>query len=478
MSEFSSLLSGHIHSKDIRTYALAQFCELDRSNMYKIINGKRKPTSMEMVTKMCRFMQLSPTEELAMKEAYQIDLVGHDNYYRRKNVLRFFSDFTLSQPSLPAASYTLNFLEDTKETVLLNSSSEIDRALMTITTLETNKEHGHIRMLVQPDYDFLMKILTAQGFSSTHTYIEHIICLNNSSSLAPSGKSYNLNSLEHILPLYGSSFNYECFYYYDNIESKGGMFTLFPYIVITSQYACMFTADLQHGLMTSSEESIRMFCTIFSEYRRHSSPLFRRINNVSTQLEYMSRLTSTSAPVYSFQMTPCMTAFLTPELIERYIVSYLPERSTFIEMLEDYISALKKTHQTGAITLFFSLEGLLNFMNTGRIGEYPDEVYSPFTQEDRIYLLRQLILGCNTGKYRMLKNNIGNINHQLFMLVSSQKGYLMFASPVDSQFIYLDIEEPSLLFAFLDFCENIDESLIYSQEETVNTLRSFMKNLR
>lgn len=42
MSDFSQLLSCHIHSKDIKTYALAQYCGLDRSNMYKIINGKKE----------------------------------------------------------------------------------------------------------------------------------------------------------------------------------------------------------------------------------------------------------------------------------------------------------------------------------------------------------------------------------------------------------------------------------------------------
>ena len=68
MSEFSEILSQHIHNKDIKTYALAQYCGLDRSNMYKVINGKRKPTSEAMVDKMCKFMHLSPAEENELKE--------------------------------------------------------------------------------------------------------------------------------------------------------------------------------------------------------------------------------------------------------------------------------------------------------------------------------------------------------------------------------------------------------------------------
>ena len=51
MSEFSYVLSRHIHEKNIKTYALAQYCDFDRSNMYKIISGKRKPSSLEIVRK-------------------------------------------------------------------------------------------------------------------------------------------------------------------------------------------------------------------------------------------------------------------------------------------------------------------------------------------------------------------------------------------------------------------------------------------
>ena len=45
MSEFSDLLSSYIEEKEIKVYALLEYCSLDRSTMYKIINGKRNPTS-------------------------------------------------------------------------------------------------------------------------------------------------------------------------------------------------------------------------------------------------------------------------------------------------------------------------------------------------------------------------------------------------------------------------------------------------
>ena len=51
MSEFSDLLSSYIDEKEIKVYSLLEYCNLDRSTMYKIINGKRNPTSMEVFQK-------------------------------------------------------------------------------------------------------------------------------------------------------------------------------------------------------------------------------------------------------------------------------------------------------------------------------------------------------------------------------------------------------------------------------------------
>lgn len=114
MSEFSSILSKYVHEKNIKTYSLAQYCGLDRSNMYKIINGKRKPASLNMVRKMAQFMQLSPEEKHDLEEAYAITLEGPENYYRRKEVLEFFRDFTLSAAPLPPFHYNARIEEEEK----------------------------------------------------------------------------------------------------------------------------------------------------------------------------------------------------------------------------------------------------------------------------------------------------------------------------------------------------------------------------
>lgn len=53
--DFAKVLSDYIHEKNVNVYSMAQFCDLDRSTMYKFINGKRRPSSISLVRKMAFF---------------------------------------------------------------------------------------------------------------------------------------------------------------------------------------------------------------------------------------------------------------------------------------------------------------------------------------------------------------------------------------------------------------------------------------
>lgn len=475
MSDFSELLSKYIHSKNIKVYSLAQYCGLDRSNMYKIINGKRKPPSLDIVDKMCHFMHLLPSEELELKESYQISLIGYENYYRRKGVLAFFESFDVYRSSLPLSRYYSEGNIHFGDLMPLNSSTELNQALLYIIFSERNHKDGYIRMLAQPDYDFLLNILTAQASTDENTYVEHILCFNNDPGNIHSERNYNLICLQKILPLYGSNFQYDCYYYYDNMLSKTGTFNLFPYIVITSQYACLFTTNHDYGFVTSVPQALKMFEQMFDTYRQYSSTLFRRVKNAFSYLQCMQDPFPLGGAIFSFQMMPCITPFLTPALADKYILPELTERENVLRLLDEHIASIKK-YPSDSITYIFSYEGLLLFMETGRTNEYPYDAYTHFNLSDRKYLIKQLLQACKSQNYRMLKKNLGSSSNHLYMLVSKSRGYLMFASPDKKEFTYLYIEEPGLLSTFGDFFEHMDTEMFYTKEETLDLLRRLIKN--
>lgn len=477
MSEFSYVLSRHVHGKNIKTYALAQYCGLDRSNMYKIINGKRKPTSLEMVHKMARFMHLSPAEEQELEEAYQISLTGYDNYYRRRDVMNFFSEFNLSASSLTSFKYRTDQDVDMKETTVLASSSKVKQALFHIISAEMGRQtDGHIRLLIQPEASFLINLISAESQADTRIHIEHIICLNNNSETTQSQKNYNLNCLKQILPLYGSCPHYECFYYYDDISARTGKLTLFPYMVITSRHVCLMTAELDRGYIIRSAASLRMFSDMFANYRKASTILLNQINSVAEQLSYVENLLRECGTGFSFQMTPCFTPFITLSMAEKYITIDAPARSAFIDRFHGYIKEINTWQEQGKTACIFSYDGVRHFLETGKINEYPKDVYLSFDMHDRVSLIRRLIQSCRNGHYRMLRESIGNVEHELYLFVNQQNGYLMFSSPYTRQPVYLNIEEPGLLFTFYDFCENLDDNMFYTSEETEALLDDLLKS--
>lgn len=475
MSIFSALFSRHIREKNIKTSDLAQYCGFDRSNMYKIINGKRNPPSKEVVLKMAKFMQLSLAEEEELTEAYQIALTGHDNYFRRKAVLNFFSDFSLTPSALSSFKYSVDSLDSNEETYPLSSPDKVKQALFHIISLEMSAgQNGRIQLLMQPDTPFLIDLISAESQIDMNVHIEQIICLNNSAGTSHSQKNYNLCCLKQILPLYGVCCNYNCFYYYDNVSSKTGNFTLFPYMVITSRYVCLFTADLGKGYMMQSSPAHEMFSGIFSDYLRNSKPLLRHIDTLKDQLTFVENILQKSTSGYCFQMEPCLTPFLSISHIEKYVRSEIPGRDSLVARIRQYSRWLAAKNKKTHIQYIFSLEGVRNFLDTGKIHEYPSELYTAFDLNDRIQLIKELIRACSDSRCRMLKKSVGNADHGLYLFTDRSSGYLMFLSPYNGKPVYLEIDEPELLFSFYDFCENLEEQMFFTQEEAVALLKSLI----
>ena len=73
--------------------SLAHYCKLERSTVYKFINGKREPMSAELVEQIAHFIKLTPLETYQLKEAWKMARMGENDYYIRKSIEHFLSDF-------------------------------------------------------------------------------------------------------------------------------------------------------------------------------------------------------------------------------------------------------------------------------------------------------------------------------------------------------------------------------------------------
>lgn len=165
MSVFSDMLKNYIHEKDVKVGALAHYCQLERSTIYKFINGKREPMSAELVEQIAYFIKLTPLETHQLRESWKMARMGEDAYYIRKSVEHFLCDFP-NKSTPPSCNFTpphanlVKRLSPTQNCLLLNSRQAIDSSVHQILLSEAAKPNGKIALFLQPDYPFLLHLLS------------------------------------------------------------------------------------------------------------------------------------------------------------------------------------------------------------------------------------------------------------------------------------------------------------------------------
>ena len=182
MNEFANLLSAFVKEKGVKIQPFARYCGYDRANMYKILKGQRNLPGREIVEKAAKYMHLLPSEEEKLWEAYEISAQGSDNYYRRKEVQKFFTEPILSSnvnitaltEGEPAKFCILN-----NESIPLRGGYEIDAALFRLIGEESRNKDGHLRLMIQPESNSLSSILSVHGNYACNTRIDHIVCLSS-----------------------------------------------------------------------------------------------------------------------------------------------------------------------------------------------------------------------------------------------------------------------------------------------------------
>lgn len=475
MSVFSDLLGHHIAAKGIKSYEMAQYCGIERSLMYKIIKGTRPVTSMDTVLLIAEFLRLTPSERTDFVESYKISMDGFENYYRRKNILELFENFRKYSEIYTAPDHQpLVSYHDISDMSTVSGQNEINHLLFHILFLETRKSDPQIRLLIQPDTDFLMNLLPTLGYENQNLSITQIICFHKSDELTNDKKDYNLACLKKILPVYCSACRYHVYYYYGDLIHSSADLLLFPYLVMTSGHALLLSKDMQSGIIFEKQDTLRFFHQMYERYLEQVSSFGVVMNNLPTQLSYFHNIRADMEQNYCFQMLPCLTFGIPDYFFDKYIYPEIPGRDKLIAMLMDYVHSIRKRFTQHPVRFIFSEDGLQRFLETGRIPEYPPAVYRPFELSDRIALIRQFLKFCPPNGLCMLKCTIGDLDNELFMYVNPRNGYLMFPSSEPDQLICLDITEPGLLHGFCDFCEHLDKDLFYTETEAYSLISSLL----
>lgn len=483
MTPFSDLLSAHMKAKNIKTFSLAQYCGMDRSNMYKILNGKRNPSSANMVQSIADFLRLTPLERYDLLEAYQVTITGYDTYYRRKHVQEFITYFSHKPDHLEDLSSYNNMNIDfpkLSDGALISGKSQQKHIIYKILAAETGMENGFIRLFFQPDTDKFMDMLSCIGTTKASLQIEHVFCLTNSDKILPDKYDYNLTCLEKIIPMYYNCIcSYTPYCYYDNILSHNTIFNLFSSMVLTSSYAFVFSSQLQYGFLFSNPNVLLRLQDIFEELKSNASLVVRKQESFYTQFEFFNNIEifndmeTDRQPGYSFQREPCLVPLMPQSFPDQYLIETSVKQAHFLAKVKQYISKHAAASRTRTTQFIFTESGVQDFLDSGRISEIPPSIYRPLEYSDRTLMIQNLIHACHAQGYRMLKPQAPIAASALNIYVTSRKGYLMFIS-ADGKPVCLDLNEPGLLHAFHDYMDSLEDNMFYSEDEAEAILKKML----
>lgn len=477
MNTFSSLLHSLVHQKDISVYPMTQYCGVDRTLMYKYLNGKDYPKDQAIVNRMADFMRLSPSEYEELMTAWQIEKIGWKKWNSRRSV----ENFLLNLPDIssfsgtPQKSVSFSSRACYPDCRALPTQTALNNVISQVIMDEIQKENGRLCLMLQPDYDYLFHLLMGLGEYEHQFSIEHILCLGNSSQADRAVHDHNLVYLQKILPLYVRALDYNVYYYYDAVESHFSNLNGLSCLILTSCCAITCTSDFQSGILYGKPEIVQMLQKHFDVCREKCSPFFSPIHSIEDTCEMILKFFSENDEYYSLQPEPCIIPFLTPDLVERIIRSDLPGRAELISLLNDFLRRRKDSVSTENYHIFHTVPGLRRFMKTGRSYEIPEDLYIPFSPEDRKLLLYRLS-PLFPERYHLLRGPLENLPQNFHLWANASNGYMMFTNR-KKETIHLLFTEPGLLTSFIDYLKNLEEKYLYTSEECHRLIEELLEHV-
>lgn len=361
---------------------------IDRGSFYKIINGTRNPT-MEQYRLIRDHLTLSHEEKAELEHACILDREGEEVWTRRQNVQRCMAMLTKS-------AYAERLMEESKllQTARIDpakkyyaSSAEIADLIAGLIEQNFHKDEVHIDLLtpVLPD---ILKAEILQGMKKQwdkKVRVRHIIRFHRKV------RHLDVRILEELkssLYFAASRFDgYELYYSFDSAEQEGEMGDLFPYAIILDDSAVLSSQDT--GLLITDTESLQALRVQFETRLGGCERLAMAFSGLDAYYAYNDVLKKESRTFF-YEYAFCLSMMADADKLAKYV------SEPYREMILGHINVI---HSYVPEADYVSLEGIIDFAQTGEIREIAPGIIKPVDIEDRILALQELRRGLGSYYY-------------------------------------------------------------------------------
>lgn len=461
------------HIEKTTIYRLSKSTGIERTKLQRIKSGQKLPTKEELEI-ISKELSLTPDEKDNIFKELEIAAIGEDKYKSRtytKNFIELLYNIFNNEPQNAIITNIVNL--NFEGTYTTTNSSDTSALINNFINAESNKQNNlfiYNTSAVGNVFDNIYaKILNRPNLTVTQII-----------GIKPHNDNYesyyeNIDIISKIYPVFLSATNYHVYYYYDKVMEN----SMFPFTLVSDNYVLMISYNLKYAMLTDDKNIVGISKSVFNEKVKKSYSLINDITDLSdyTSLYIEHYKKYNNAQLITIEYEPCLFPYIEPEVIKEIVYKELAEYDEIVQRCMEIRNLYNKTRHN---QLYFTKEGVLNFLNNGRIAEIPDIVYEPIPLSERINILNKLCYDAKTEKSKELhiikheklkvpKNlrycGHGQINDFLLLLPKKKQNPSIFK-----------LNECGFAKPFYDFASHLcDTDMVLSNDETVSFIENCIK---
>lgn len=473
MSKFSDKCKELLTESGYNIYRLSQTASLERTTLQRMVTGKRLP-GQQFVENFCRALRISLLQEKEVMELYKIECMGETAYLNQKTIMELFQNLSefekksyeihrniIDHGDLELLSSISDHTYDTEMFLqfILKQAFQQEETPVIYTNIPGNSTLlSHYLMLLVPQYQ-------------KDISVKHLIYFQTSVSSAHE----NLETLNQILPLcFSKSINYEPYYFYSKLSKTDQPNLLFPFYIITDQYALQLSGNLQKGLLHSEPDFVREYTNEFERCLNQSFPLIQQSDTLDEAIRLYLECNVTPKIVESIEPALCDLDLISPQQFTNLVHKHIPEYLHLLDSYNDFLDALYHSKRKA-----FSTEaGLRRFCEKGISSGTSSLIFPPFDRDERIRSLNHCVSNFDLGGEKHLLNHHFSFPNSLHIELRD-RSELNIIHIVDQKNIsFITILESSICDAFAEFFELLtDSEYVFPDEQFKDILKKQLGNL-
>lgn len=298
----------------------------------------------------------------------------------------------------------------------------------------------------------------------------------NQNPLKTKDANCNLKILHRVLPMaqsFPSQYQVHCCYTRCSEEDSYAFF--WPYYLITHDYVIMISADGTSAYLQKDKGIVGRYQEEFHQLFDKSDVLLEQYQDDERIIrEYLHNYDKYGMPEYILRSNPGLVHMISYGQLEERIKNKFQKSPAVMEMLSQYYAAWQERKTTPIE--FFSQKGLENLIEMDNTASECCPIFLELDKEIRNQMIQRLLKEIREGmESHLIPENKIRLPQNLMLEIFGSNKVVLFNSTQSSRLNFIQIEEPGICEAFLDFVEYLIETeVVLSTEETTEYIEQMI----